>query len=90
MRNSLGVLLFLTAAIASQGQVAPGAGYGGIGDPSISQGSPQVSSYGYGVVDHVNYYNGSVNLTLPLVSIWGARIRYQKPGCSHPDDMVCN
>ena len=73
MKASLGVCC-LSIAVASSsivlGQVSPSAGYGGIGDPAGAPGSPQ-SSYALGSIDHVNYYNGSVNFTLPLLTIGG-------------------
>ena len=58
------------SAMALQGQVAPGAGYGGIGDPAGAPGDP-ATSYALSGLDHVNLYSGSVNLTIPALSIGG-------------------
>jgi RHS repeat-associated protein len=45
-------------------------GYGGIGDPAIAPGTP-ASSYALSNVDHVNYYNGNLNVSIPILTIGG-------------------
>lgn len=43
---------------------------GGIGDPAAAPGSPS-SSYALNGLDHINYYNGMMNVAIPLVTIGG-------------------
>ena len=62
--------LFLGGVATSSGQTPVSAGWGGIGDPSEAPGDP-ASSYAINSVDHVNYYTGSVNVAIPLITFGG-------------------
>jgi hypothetical protein len=61
-------LPFLGAVLNAQIPVT--SGNGGIGDPSQLTGNP-ASSYALSGVDHLNYYNGSVNLNIPVIAFGG-------------------
>ncbi|HXE12684.1 MAG TPA: hypothetical protein VN633_11220, partial [Bryobacteraceae bacterium] len=43
---------------------------GGIGDPAVAPGSP-ASSYALNGLDHINYYTGSLNTAIPILTIGG-------------------
>jgi RHS repeat-associated protein len=45
-------------------------GYGGIGDPASAPGTP-ASSYALSNIDHVNYYSGNLNVSIPTLTIGG-------------------
>src|SRR5579875_264973 len=61
----------VVAAFQLQAQVTPGNGNGGIGDPSAAAGSPSAQTYSIRDIEHLNYYSGSVNFTIPLASVSG-------------------
>jgi len=63
-------LLVAILLASSRGLFAQSAGYGGIGDPAVAPGNPR-TSYALSGIDHVNYYSGSVNFTIPLTTIGG-------------------
>jgi RHS repeat-associated protein len=58
------------ASSLAYGQTSVSGGYGGIGDPAQAPGNPQ-SSYALTGIDHVNYYSGSVNVVIPILTIGG-------------------
>lgn len=43
---------------------------GGLSDPAVAPGSP-ASSYALSGLDHINYYNGLLNTTIPILTIGG-------------------
>ncbi len=57
-------------APALHAQTSGGAGYGGIGDPAVAPGSPP-SSYALSGIEHINCYNGLVNITIPTYMVGG-------------------
>ncbi len=66
-RNRLFIAILL---LASSRLGAQAVSYGGVGDPAAAPGDP-ASSYALSGLDHVNYYTGQVNLTIPIHSIGG-------------------
>lgn len=56
--------LLLAASSAIYGQSS------GIGDPAVASGNPS-SSYDLSAVDHINYYNGLVSITIPTYTVGG-------------------
>jgi hypothetical protein len=52
------------------GELFAQSGVGAIGDPAIAPGNPR-TSYALSGIDHLNYYSGSVNFTIPLTTIGG-------------------
>jgi RHS repeat-associated protein len=60
----------LLSGVPGFAQTSGSAGYGGIGDPAVAPGSPS-SSYALSGVDQINYYNGLVNVKIPLYTVGG-------------------
>jgi hypothetical protein len=56
----------MLAVVSAQAQNTSG----GVGDPAGAPGDPS-SSYALSGVDHVNYYNGNLNVAIPLRPILG-------------------
>ena len=67
---SLSLAAILIAGSSLHAQTPVSSGWGGIGDPSALPGDP-TSSYALDSVDHVNYYSGSVNVAIPLITFGG-------------------
>ena len=66
MKHSLRVCLItmlISAGVSAQE-------FSGIGDPSGAPGNPR-SSYALSNVDHVNYYDGHVNVAIPVLTLGG-------------------
>jgi|GEM_PF-3038403 len=73
MKKLIGTYFFATVlmlAVSHPHACGQSLTYGGIGDPALAPGSPS-SSYALSGLDHVNYYNGLTNLTVPLNTIGG-------------------
>lgn len=77
MKNPKQIANVLLLAVSSlivlpslHAQTPVSAGGGGIGTPSDAPGDP-VSSYALDTVDHINYFTGSVNVAIPLLSFGG-------------------
>lgn len=64
------VVFLLLSAIPIQAQTGVDAGYGSIGDPSQLLGNP-ASSYALSGIEHLNYYTGSLNVAIPILTIGG-------------------
>jgi hypothetical protein len=66
MRPSQRFALYLTflASVAS-------AQTGGIGNPDTASGTP-AQSYALSGIDHVNYLNGNLDVSIPVMTIGGA------------------
>lgn len=64
------LFLFLTSALVMDAQTSVGTGFGSIGDPSQAVGNP-ASSYALSSLEHLNYYTGSVNVDIPILTIGG-------------------
>lgn len=62
-----GILIGLTAGLVA---VCAKAQTGGIGDPGTARGTPR-SSYALSGIDNINYYNGNLNVSIPIAAIGG-------------------